>query len=212
MKKIMFLILLVFCSVSFADITGIDTKKILRIHHNKKDVFMTKNEYFLPKTGRNYNFRAFEWNTSKETALKFAENKSYVTDGNELIFTNVNFAGMVLSELRLNYENDRLVSWTGFGRADSETRSSLVETYKTKYKEKIIETNIDDLKILITNDRLSSFFIIFDSDMVTFYYQSPETYDKIKRGETEEKELLRIQLENERKQKEKIKQEMLNDL
>lgn len=212
MKRMILFILLVLCSVSFTDITGIDTKKILRNHYNKKDIFMAKTEYFLPKIGRDYNFRAFEWNTSKDTALKFADNKNYVSNGNELVFTNINFAGMVLSELKLNYENDRLVSWTGFGRADSEIQKSLVETYKAKYKEKIIETDTDNLKMLITSDRLNSFFIILDSDMITFYYQSPEAYDKIQRGETEEKELQRIKLENEKKQKEKLKQDMLNDL
>ena len=27
---------------------------------------MKKSDYFLPKTGKEFNFRAFEWNTSKE--------------------------------------------------------------------------------------------------------------------------------------------------
>lgn len=212
MKKITFVMLLAFFCISFSDITGIDTKKIIRNHYSEKDILMKKSEYFLPKTGKDFNFRAFEWNTSKETALKFFEGKNYTDRGNELVFTNINFAGMVLSELKLIYENDRLVSWIGFGRADADTTKGLLDTYSTKYRGKIIETNTDALRMLITRDRENSFFIIFDPDMITFYYQSPVLYDKIIKGETEEKELERIRIENEKKQKEKIKQDMLNDL
>ena len=67
---------------------------------------------------------------------------------------------MVLSELKLNYENDKLVSWIGFGRADAETLKGLQDTYNSKYKGKIIETNTDALKMYITRDRENSFFII----------------------------------------------------
>ena len=48
--------------------------------------------------------------------------------------------------------------------------------------------------------------------MTTFYYQSAAQYDRIIKGETEEKELERIRIENEKKQKEKLKQDMFNDL
>ena len=144
--------------------------------------------------------------------MKFFDGKNYTDRGNELIFTNINFAGMVLSELKLNYENDKLVSWIGFGRADAETLKGLQDTYNSKYKGKIIETNTDALKMYITRDRENSFFIIFDPDMTTFYYQSAAQYDRIIRGETEEKELERIRIENEKKQKEKVKQDMFNDL
>ena len=211
-KKIICIMLLAFFCISFSDISGIDTKKIIRNHYAEKDFLMKKSDYFLPKTGKDFNFRAFEWNTSKETALKFFEGKNYTDHGNELVFTNINFAGMVLSELKLNYENDKLVSWIGFGRADAEMMKGLLDTYNAKYKGKIIETNTDALKMLITRERENSFFIIFDPDMITFYYQSPAQYDKIIKGETEEKELERIKIENEKKQKEKIKQDMLNDL
>ena len=211
-KKIIFTIFLAFFCISFSDITGIDTKKIIRSHYTEKDLLMKKSDYFLPKTGKEFNFRAFEWNTSKETALKFFDGKNYTDRGNELIFTNINFAGMVLSELKLNYENDKLVSWIGFGRADAETLKGLQDTYNSKYKGKIIETNTDALKMYITRDRENSFFIIFDPDMTTFYYQSAAQYDRIIRGETEEKELERIRIENEKKQKEKVKQDMFNDL
>ena len=211
MKKVIFLILLIVSSIAFSDITGIDTKKIIRDHYNKKDSFMIKNDYFLPKVGRDYNFRAFEWYTSKDTAIKFAENKNYTIEGNDLILTNIKFAGMVLSELRLTYENDRLVSWIAHGRADSEVLNALLSTYNTKYND-LIESHTDNLRMLISRNRTNSFFIILDADMITFYYQSPELFDRILKGDTEEKELQRIRLENEKKQKEKIKQDMLNDL
>ena len=48
--------------------------------------------------------------------------------------------------------------------------------------------------------------------MITFYYQSPELYDRVIKGETEEKEMERIRLENEKKEKVKVKQDMFNDL
>ena len=213
MKKIILMILLVVCSVSFSNISGIDTKKVLRNHYSQKDVFMRSNSYYLPKEGREFNFRAFEWNTSKETAIKFYAKKDYTDKGNELVFTNINFAGMVLAELHLTYENDKLVSWTGIGRITSdEFTTALTDTYKNKYKNAIIESESDSAKMLITKDRANSFFIILDPDMITFYYQSPELYDKIIKGETEEKEMERIRIENEKKEKEKAKQDMLNDL
>ena len=212
MKKIIFAMMLTLFCISFSDITGIDTKKVIRTHYAEKDVLMRKTDYFLPKTGKDFNFRAFEWNTSKETAVKFFEGKNYADRGSELVFTNINFAGMVLSELKLNYENDKLVSWIGFGRADADISRGLQDTYAVKYKGKIIETNTDELKMFITRDRENSFFIIFDPDMTTFYYQSAAQYDRIIKGETEEKELERIRIENEKKQKEKLKQDMFNDL
>ena len=212
MKKIILSVLLLVCTVSFSNISGIDTKKVLRNHYGEKDTYMKSNDYYFKKVGKDFNFRAFEWSTSKDTAIKIYGKKDYVIKGNELIFTDINFAGMVLSELHLTYENDRLVSWTGIGRPTFELTAALIDTYKKKYKDTIIESESDSIKMLITKERTNSMFIILDPDMITFYYQSPELYDRVIKGETEEKEMERIRIENEKKQKDKAKQDMLNDL
>lgn len=212
MKTIILAVLLIVCTVSFSNISGIDTKKVLRSHYSEKDAYMKSNDYYFPKVGSDFNFRAFEWNTSKDTAIKIYGKKDYVIKGNELIFTNINFAGMVLSKLHLTYENDKMVSWTGTGRPTTELTAALIDTYKKKYKDVIIESESDSAKMLITKERTNSLFIILDPDMITFYYQSPELYDRVIKGETEEKEMERIRLENQKKEKERAKQEMFNDL
>ena len=212
MKKKILLLFMIGLSIAFSDVTGVDRKKVITSHYSLKDSFTKSDTYNYQVQGRDFNFRVLEWNTSKDSAIRLFSSNDYTDNGKELIFKNINFAGLVLAELHLTYDGDKLVSWTGITKIDQSTMSELANTYRGKYKNSVIESTGENIEMFITKDRANSFFVILDPEMTTFYYQSPELYDKIIKGDTEEKEMQRIRIENEKIRKEKVKQDMKNDI
>ena len=136
-------------------------------------------------------FKDLKWGSSREKVIESLGTPAY-NRGNIIKYKNVKFANVYLMDLEFEFENNKLIRWTGLGYESKSELDKLASNLSEKYKgfELRYENRNDELSDILNKykvteyssegkKRIKLYYWVTTADKVSDYKYFELTYDSL---------------------------------